>query len=63
MFRADTCKKDKKTVKIRIVYPYVYCGFKGAFRDSSILFLWYDSIDIHEKGLFPKFQLIQTFNL
>ena len=36
---------------------------KGAFRDSSILFLCYSSTDIHEKSLFSKFQLIRTFNL
>ena len=27
---------------------------KGAFRDFSILFLWYSSIDIHEKKLISK---------
>ena len=36
---------------------------KGAFLDSSILFLWYGSLDIHEKSLFPNFQLIRTLNL
>ena len=36
---------------------------KGGFRDPSILFLWHFSVDIHEKSLFPKFQLIPILRL
>ncbi len=36
---------------------------KGIFSDSSTLFLWHYSIDIDEKTLFPKFQLILILRL
>ena len=32
---------------------------KGIFSDSNNIFLCYESEDINQKSLFPKFQLIQ----
>ena len=31
---------------------------KGIFTDSNDIFLWHESEDINETGLFPKFQLL-----
>ena len=35
---------------------------KGIVTDSNNIFLWHESEDINKKSLFPKFQLIPSFN-
>ena len=39
-------------------YKFSFYQLEGIFSDSNNIFLWYESEDINQKSLFPKFQLI-----
>ena len=39
------------------------CNVKGIFSDFHNIFLWHESEDVNQKGLFLKFQLIPILRL
>ena len=57
-----------KNLKYQMILPIICTGIhpfhvKEIFSDFHNIFLWYESEDINQKSLFPKFQMIPILRL